>query len=152
MIRALTAILAVGWLVGGCATGPVAPPTVAFDHAKFAIWYADTAKVHAVREADRIILRDVFRRACDAKAPKLDLIDCARIKASDKVNAAARKMDLATEITIREAILNPVTAAKDGFDTQKIFGLLQRAGSAYLSGGTSEADDLAGLLSGITGR
>jgi hypothetical protein len=135
----------------GCASnGPIVPPQVTFDHAKFALWYADHARVQAVREADRIILRDVFKRACATDAPKLDAIDCARLKGSDKVNAQARKMDLATEITIRDAILNPASAPTNGFDMEKILSLLQRAGAAYLSGGTSEADDLAGLLSTFT--
>lgn len=148
-------IVLMGLLVcAGCSstTGPPPPPTVTFDHAKFALWYADSAVVYAVREADRIILRAALKQACDGPAAKLDKATCDHLKVSDAINAKARRMDKATELSIRAAILNPTIAQQNGFDMDKIFALMQRAGAAYLSGGGSEADDLAGLLSGITGK
>ena len=148
MSKLILALVAFMVLTGCASSGPPKPATVEFNHAKFALWYADTARVYAVREADRIILRVALKQACAAGNAAI----CVQVKGSDAINAKARKMDAATELTIREAILNPASAAEQGFDMAKMFDLLQRAGAAYLSGGGSEADDLAGLLSGITGK
>jgi len=150
-------IALVALLATGCATGKDAkPPTVEFPASRFALQYADAKAVRAVIDFDRIAMKAMLKAACATGTghlpPKLDAVTCARIDLSNKVQATGRKLDLALETFAREAILNPVIPQQGGLDMEKVFDLLKRGGEAYLTGGGSEADDLAGLLSGITGR
>jgi hypothetical protein len=151
-MRSCIALLALAALVSGCVSGPAKPPTVEFPASRFALQYADAKAVRAVIDFDRIAMKAMLKAACTGEGRKLDAVTCARIDLSNKVQATGRKLDLALEVFAREAILNPVIPQQGGLDMEKVFELLKRGGEAYLTGGGSEADDLAGLLSGITGR